>query len=719
MSKDALLEILSEEIPASYIEPARIQLAEIAEKIITEKRLKFKKISTVATSRRLVLYVENLSEKQDNLLQEIIGPSVNVAFDSAGRALPPALGFAQSHNVVIDSLSRKKMEKGEYLCLRMHEEGQLTEKIIPTIFIQIITAISFPKTMVWEETKVRFARPIRNLLTLYGNKVIKFSFAGINSGKHTYGLSPLVRKKINISQPARYFTLLRNNFVIVDQKERKETIKKLVSQIAKKTGGEVYFDSQLLDELTYLVEYPTAILGSFSAEFLNLPKEIVYTCLIKKQKFFPLISPEGKLLPYFVGVRNGLSEHLEIVQEGYQRVLLARLNDAQFFFNYDRKTSLIEKVERLKGITFVEQLGTIYEKIIRINELATWLAEKLKISAKGAAPAGGQGFASGEENEKLQIIQKICYLAKADLVTEIVKEYPELQGIAGRIYALLDGEKKAVAEGIEEHLLPLTGEGKLPTGEESALVSIADKIDTLVGDFALGLIPTGSADPYGLRRQTTGVLRIMKEKNWSFSLNELVEKSWTLLPAKVQTNSEKEKSVNTLLNFFRNRLETLLTGEKFRDDEINAVLTVGFDNVPATFLRANALKEIRQLPEFEPLVIVFKRAANILMQAKKSGLKVELLAIKEELFKEEAEKELWKKFLQIREEVIPLLTEQDFIPGLKKLVFLREPIDRFFNEVMVMSEDTNLRGNRLVLLANIISLYFKIANFSLLNIEKN
>lgn len=701
MAKDTLLEIMTEEIPATYLEPARIQLAKNAEKIFFEKRLKYKKITTYATSRRLVLYVEGLSEKQNDLVQEIIGPPVNVAFDSAGRPLAPAVGFAREYNLPVDSLSRKKTEKGEYVCLRIREEGQMSEKILPEIFIQIILSLNFPKTMVWEETGVRFARPIRNLLTLYGNKVIKFSLAGVNSGKHTFGFFPLMRKKIMVSQPARYFALLRNVFVLVDQKERKETIKKLALQVAKKSGGEVYFDSSLLDELTYLVEYPTAILGNFPEHFLNLPEEIIYTCLIKKQKFFPLLrgdhSKEKKLLPYFIGIRNGLSEHLEIVQEGYQRVLEARLTDAEFFFKQDRKNSLEEKKEKLKGITFHEQLGTMDEKTVRISELACWLGEKLKIA-----------------DEKLQVIQRISQLAKVDLVTEMVKEYPELQGTMGRIYALLEGEKEEVAYGIEEHLLPLTSDGKLPEREESALVSIADKTDTLVGDFALGIIPTGSADPYGLRRQATGLLRILREKNWSISLGELLEKSFTLLPKNVQASSEKEKVKDELFNFLRSRMETLLSEEKFRYDEIAAVLAVGFDDVPACFQRAYALSEIHQLPDFEPLVVAFKRVANILVQAEKNQFPVSSFQFQVEYLKEEAEKELWRKFLQVQEEVDSLLREKNFVQALKKLVTLRELIDRFFEEVMVMSEDMNLRKNRLLLLKNIADLYLKIANFSLL-----
>ncbi len=700
MAKDALLEVMTEEIPTSYLESARAQLTRNTEKIFFEKRLRYKKITTYVTSRRLVLYIEGLSEKQDDLVREIIGPPVNVAFDSAGRPLAPAIGFAREYNLPVDSLSRKKTEKGEYVCLRIREEGQVCEKILPEIFIQIIISLNFPKTMVWEETKVQFARPIRNLLALYGNKVIKFSLAGVNSGKYTFGLFPLMRKKIVVTQPARYFILLRNVFVIIDQKERKETIKKLILQVAKKSGGEVYFDSSLLDELTYLVEYPTAVLGNFPEHFLNLPEEIIYTCLIKKQKCFPLLNREKKLLPHFVGIRNGFSEYLEIVQEGYQRVLEARLSDAEFFFKQDCKTSLEEKEEKLKGITFTEQLGTIYDKTIRISGLANWLALKLKT-----------------ENEKLKTIQRISHLAKADLVSEMVKEYPELQGTMGRIYALLNGEKEEIAYGIEEHLLPLSSDGRLPEREESAIVSIADKTDTLVGDFALGLIPTGSADPYGLRRQATGILRIMKEKDWSVSLRELIERSFLLLPDEVQANSERQTLMDNLFNFLRSRIETLLSEEKFDYDEIAAVLAIGFDDVPATFERARALREIRQLSEFEPLVIAFKRAANILTEAEKNQFQVSSFKFQVENLKEEAEKELWEKFLKVCKEVSPLLEEKKFVQVLKELVSLRESIDHFFEEVMVMSEDVNLRNNRLSMLKNIVDLYLKIANFSLLVVE--
>ncbi len=700
MVKDALLEIGTEEIPALYLEQIREELAEVAEKIFTEKRIKHKKIYTYATPRRLTLYVEGLAEKQDDLIQEIIGPAVNIAYDSAGRPLPPAIGFAQNYGLPVESLTRKKMEKGEYVCLRIREEGQASEKILPEIFIQIIVSLSFPKTMIWEETKVRFIRPIRHLLALHGNKVIKFSLAGVNSGKHTYGLFPILRKKIEIPTPTRYLPLLRNAYVLVDQKERKEVIKKLATQIAKKTGGEVSFDNLLLDEVTYLVEYPTAVLGKFSSQFLTLPREILITCLVKKQKFFPLLDKEGNLLPYFIGIRNGISEHLEIVQEGYQRVLEARLTDAQFFFDQDRKTSLEEKREKLKSVIFHERLGTLYDKSKRIAELADWLAEKLKI-----------------ENEKLKIVQRISHLTKADLVTEMVKEYPELQGVIGRIYALADGEEEKAAYGIEEHYWPLTNEDKLPETPESAVVSLVDKLDTLVGDFAIGLIPTGSADPYGLRRQASAILRILKEKNWSIPLTDLINQTWSLLPLSLQTNSEKQTAINNLFEFFRSRLETLLTEEKIRYDEINAVLKVGCNDIPATFARTHALQKIRQLPDFEPLVISFKRAANILDQARKTGFRVEELEMREELLQESAEKELWQKFSQLSGEVKILLEKKDYEETLKKIVFLRTPIDQFFDQVLVMTEDEKLRNNRLGLLKNIVNLYLKIADFSSLVIE--
>lgn len=708
MPKDALLEIGTEEIPALYLEPTRVELAQVAEKIFTEKRIKYKKIYTYATPRRLTLYIEGLAEKQDDLIQEIIGPAVNIAYDSAGRPLPPAIGFAQNYGLPVESLTRKKMEKGDYVCLRIREEGQANEKILPEIFIQIIVSLPFPKMMIWEETKVRFIRPIRHLLALHGNKVIKFSLAGVNSGKHTYGLFPILRKKIEIPTPTRYLPLLRNAYVLVDQKERKEVIKKLATQIAKKTGGEVYFDDLLLDEVTYLVEYPTAVLGKFSSQFLTLPREILITCLVKKQKFFPLLDKEGNLLPYFIGIRNGISEHLEIVQEGYQRVLEARLTDAKFFFDQDRKTSLENKVEKLKGVIFHEQIGTLYDKSKRIAEIANWLGNNL--STYPESIGAGQPINS-------QTVNRISLLSKADLVTEMVKEYPELQGVIGRIYALNDGEDEKVAYGIEQHYWPLTSEGNLPRITEAAIVSLADKLDTVVSDFALGLIPTGTADPYGLRRQASAILRILKEKNWSIPLAELIEQTWNLLPATLKTNLEKQSVINNLFEFFHSRLETLLTEEKIRYDEINAVLKVGYNDIPATFARTHALQKIRQLPDFEPLVISFKRAANILEQAKKTGIRVEELGVKEELFHEVAEKELWQIFSRLTEEVNILLEKKDYEETLKKIVFLRTPIDQFFDQVLVMTEDENLRNNRLGLLKNIVNLYLKIADFSSLVLE--
>jgi len=701
MVKDAILEIGSEEIPAGYLEQAREDLYGVAEKIFAEKRLKYKKIHTYATPRRLVLYCEQMAEKQTDLIREIIGPPVNVAFDVTGQPMLAATGFAQSYGLRVEELARKKTNKGEYLCVRIHEEGEETAKILSEFFPQVIAGLSFPKAMVWEETKVRFARPIRNLLALYGSTVIKFTFAGIRSGKNSNALFPLSRKKITIPQANRYFTLLRNLYVLIDQKERQEVIRKLLQQIVKKTGGEVYLDDALLNEVTYLVEYPSAVLGKFPAKFLNLPREVLITCLIRKGKFFPVVDKNGELLPHFIGIRNGISEHQDIVQEGYERVIMARLNDAEFFFNQDRKTSLESKVSELKKIIFQEPLGTIYDKVVRVDKLAEYVYSQIP------------------ESEKISLseVKRVVLLAKADMVTDMVKEYPELEGVMGRIYALANGEKEIVAYGIEQHHWPLSSDGKIPETAESALVSLADKLDTIVSDFVLGLIPTGSTDPYGLRRQAGGILRILKENNWSTSLDDLIERAWTFLPIEMQKNCDKSTILNNLLSFFRSRLETLLSEKNITYDEINAVLVVGFADIPATFSRAEALDKIRQVPDCEPLVIAYKRAANILKQAEKLGHSIKGLKVNEKLLEETAEKELWQKFVQICEEGKLLLENKKYYEFLQLMVSLRPVIDSFFEQVLVMCENEELQLNRLVLLNEIVKLFLNIADFSCL-VEK-
>ncbi len=687
MPKDALLEIYTEEIPARFFPQTIKELKDISTRLLTEKNLEFKEIKIYLTPRRLTVYIEKLSEKTKQESVEIIGPPLSIAKDKNGNFTSAGLGFAKDQEVSPLELKIKKTQKGEYLCVVKNIGGIETEKLLPEIFTNIILGLSFPKTMVWSSGGIRFARPIRNLVALYGNKTIKIKIADVKSTNFTYGLWTISNKKIKIQEPQKYVHVLKNNYVIVDHEQRKETIKKIIEQTIKKYNLKLKLNEKLLDEINFLVEFPSAVVGKFDEKFLQLPQEIIITCLEKNQKFFPLTDQKGKLTNYFVGIRNGPSEYQEIVREGYERVLSARLNDAQFFYNRDLQIPLDKRIEKLKEIVFQEKLGTYYDKTQRIIEISKWLG--------------------GSEN-----ILYTAELSKVDLTTELVYEFPELQGIAGRIYALKSGKPQEVAHGIEQHYWPLTSQGKLPETTCGTIVSIADKIDTIVGDFAVGLIPTGTSDPYGLRRQAIGLLRIILEKNLNISVRSLIEKTIDLLPEKVVV--DRGALISSVLEFFSQRLEIIFEEKGYRFDEVRAVLSVGFDNLSDTEQKIKAIKEIRKLPDFEPLIIGYKRAANIIKQAQQKKLVKATRDLVVDKLIEKEEKELFQSIERIQEEVFMLNQQKQYLDVLKKLVLLRQPIDNFFEKVMVMVEEEDLCKNRLSLLKKVIDLFLQIGDFSLL-----
>jgi len=687
MSKDALLEIYTEEIPARFFPSVTDELRNISSSLLTGQKLEFKDIKIYATPRRLTVYIEQISERTKQESVEIVGPPLSVAKDKNGNFTPAGFGFAKTQGVDPSELKIKKTQKGEYLCVVKNIGGIETEKLLPEIFTKIILGISFPKTMVWTSENIRFVRPIRNILALYGHKTIKLKIVDVKSTNFTYGLYTISNKKIKIQEPQKYVQALKNNYVIVDFNQREEIIRKILEQAVKKYNAKVKLNKNLLNEVNFLVEYPSAVVGKFDEKFLQLPKEIIITCLEKNQKFFPVVDEKDNLTNYFVGIRNGPSEYQEIVREGYERVLSARLNDAKFFYERDLKKPLSERVLKLKEIIFQEKLGTYYDKTQRVIEISKWIDNK-------------------------DTIVRTAELSKADLLTELVYEFPELQGIAGRIYALKSGEKEEVARGIEEHYWPLTSQGELPKTSCGTVVSIADKIDTIVGDFAVGLVPTGTSDPYGLRRQTIGLLRIILEKKLDISIKGLVEKAISLLPKTVVGNSSS--LINSVLDFFRQRLETIFTDMGYKFDEVRAVLSCGFDNLSDAEEKIKAIKEIRKLPDFEPLIIGYKRASNIIKQAQKKQLAVSSKQLAVDRFIEPEEKELYRNAEKIQQEIQPLVQQKKYFEVLKKLVLLRQPIDNFFDKVMVMVEDESLCKNRLALLKKVVDMFIYIGDFSLL-----
>ncbi|PKM92897.1 MAG: glycine--tRNA ligase subunit beta [Elusimicrobia bacterium HGW-Elusimicrobia-4] len=686
MNNDMLLEIGVEEIPAGYLPFAIEQLSTIAGAELKSARLPYKNIHIWATPRRLILYVEDVAGQQISTETEISGPPEKSAFMN-GKPTAAAIGFAKKYGIDVSELTVKN---GKVQILKK-EPSLKTETVLPEIFKKIISTLTFPKTMVWETSRFRFVRPIKWLLALYGKKTIKFQIADVKSSNYTcvrYG------KKIKISDPKKFADVLRNKSVIVNQTARLDALRKTVaSSIKNIKDGEISASDEFFETVNNLVEFPTAILCEFAQKFLNLPEEIIQNTL-KKQKNFVIVNGKTKKnLTYFVAVKDGISTNLDIIREGYEKVIAARLEDAEFYFKNDTKTKLEEKTDRLKGIVFQEKLGTIHDKVQRMQKLSNWLNSDI----------------ATQRHSDIATVERICFLCKADLSTEMVGEFSELQGVYGKICALKDGENKTVADGIEQHWWPINYEGKIPDSIEASVVSIADKIDTLAGDFALGLVPTGSADPYGLRRAAFGIIKIAIEKKVSFSLKELMIQAFANLPFKLD---DRAKIISQLEDFIKQRLDTYLKEKNVLQDEIDSVLSVRLVNILDAFNRAVAVHSIRKLPDFEPLAVSFKRIGNILKQA---GIRDEgrgTRDVDENLLKEQEEKELYQKFLETKNKIEQLFKNGDYAAFLNELVLLRKPVDNFFDKVLIMVQNEEIKTNRLALLSVIYNQFIKIADFS-------
>jgi len=703
VADDLLLEVGIEELPATYIEPALEQMEALSKKLFSEERIPFKEIKTYATPRRLVLFMREVSGRQDDLVVEVLGPSKKAAFDSDGNPTKAAIGFAKSQGVEVKELVTKKLERGEYILALKKEPGRVTLKVLPKILKQIITGITFPKSMRWPQSDIRFGRPIRWIVAIYGTKTVNFSLGKLKAGRLTRGHPLISARPFMVKSIAKYEELLKNSYVIIDQEKRKKTIEKAITSAIKKVKGELLEDKELLNEVNYLLEYPTAVLGRFEEKYLNLPQEVLITCLRHHLKYFSVVDSGGKLLPYFVGLRDGISEYMDNVREGYERVLRARLKDSEFFFGQDIKKKLDENVEKLKGVVFQEELGTLYDKTQRVVKLSEIIDDLANANCKKST------------------LRRIALLSKADSVTEMVGEFPELQGIMGREYARISGEDKIVAEGIYEHHLPLSAGGELPKTLEGAIVSIADKVDTISGDFCIGFLPSGSQDPYGLRRQAQGVINIILQRRLHLLLDILVDEALALLKKSTGLSRQRLAEIpavkDQILRFFSQRLESILTEAGISYDEIDATLGVGFCDLVDAELRARSIHKLRSSPGFEPIIAAFKRAKNILKQAEEWKIRVSGSQFNERELKENEEKRLYEEFIKVEKETEKFLKKREYQEALQELVSLRKPVDDFFSKVMVMAEDEGLRNNRLALLKRIVDLFCRIADFSKIVVE--
>jgi glycyl-tRNA synthetase beta chain len=695
MPKDFLLEIGVEELPARFITLALEQLKAEAEKRLREAGLSFQKVSVFGTPRRLAVLAAALPEKSPDRSETALGPRALDARDEAGQWTTAAIGFAKSLSVGPEQLKTFPSPRGERLGLEKTVKGEPTNPLLARLCPQIISSLRFPKTMTWEESGFSFARPIRWILALYGTRLIRFSLAGIASGQNTYGHLEINPPKIKVPNPQRYAPLLKNRLVIADPEERRKTLRRILEEAARHVKGHILPSPELFDEVANLVEHPVAVTGSFDAKYLDLPASFLSEVMQKHQKFFPVLKPRSnpsqdpELLNHFVAIRNGASEHQQTVREGYERVLAARLADAQFFYNKDRKKRLGEFAAGLSGVGFHEKLGTMADKVKRVEYLAKEISAQLQLNT--------------DIQEKAVRAAQIC---KADLLTQIVYELPELQGIAGRIYAEKNNEPKEIAEAIEQHYWPLTTDGPIPQNAVGCVLSLADKIDTLCGDFSVGIIPTGSTDPHGLRKAGTGVIRILLENKWGIGLNQIVQESCSLIR---QNDQNLQKQV---LDFLKGRLENWLLSHQYRQDEVAAVLAVDFNDMPDCAARLEALKAIRaEKMDFMALSMAFKRTANILKQAQDKGIWNNGANVNHDLLQENAEKELRKTFINLQPQIETNLKEKAYKSALESMVLLKPYIDTFFEKTMVMTDDPALRTNRLAILNDIFSLFSRIADF--------
>ncbi|MCX7823355.1 MAG: glycine--tRNA ligase subunit beta [Syntrophobacterales bacterium] len=690
------IEIGSEEIPAGYIDPALEAMKEQIIRFMDDYRIKHGTPLITGTPRRLVLFIPDVAIHQEGTVQEIIGPPYQVAFNPDGTPTKAAEGFAKSQKVSIEELQIKETPKGKYLYVLRREEGLPTKELLAEKLPDFIAHIPFPKSMRWGNETVTFARPIRWIVALLGNEIIPFRYGDIESGRFTYGHRFMSPDPIEVLPDyERYRNDLRRAFVIVDQNERRELILSAIKELASKVEGYVIEDEDLLAEVTHLVEYPYPLMGRFEEKYLELPPEVPITVMKEHQRYFAVTDKRGRLMPYFITVANTIARDSQVVIKGNERVIRARLEDARFYYEEDQKVPLDQRAEQLKTVVFHSKLGTSWEKVERFTEIAKFIAERLDLPSP--------------EREKLL---RAAHLCKADLVTGMVSEFPELQGIMGRDYALKQGEAPDVAQAIYEHYLPTRAGGAIPEGIIGAILSIADKLDTIVGCFSVGMIPTGTADPFALRRQTLGIIRIISEKKLFLSIVDLIKKAIPLL--KRWATEPEEEVFSGVMNFFKGRLEHMLTSlpdSPYTPNAVRAALAVRLDVIPDDIKKIEALSKFTQKPDFESLATAFKRVVNIIRD--------ELLEsagkdVRPELFREPQEENLWKAFVKCKEKVISFTTMGQYIEALEALAELKSPIDAFFDSVLVMAKEEEIRQNRLSLLRSIKELFEEIADFRML-----
>jgi len=687
MSKKYLLEIGVEELPARLIEDGKKQLVDNFVNILKDERIQHDSIRSLSTPRRLTLIAEGLSDFGGSEVISIKGPAKRIALDESGDPTKALIGFMRGQGITREDIFIQEYNGEDYVYAKVTSQGKKLEDVLTLKMGDVIRNINFPKSMRWGGKNLKFARPIRWIVSILDSNVLEFDLEGIIASNITRGHRFLGSQEIVIDSIENYQELLRKNFVIVDENERKDIIKYRAEKLAREKGGSIQKDEELLDEVTNLVEYPTPIIGRIKDEYLNLPFDVVTTPMKEHLRYFPVIDDKGRLLPYFITVRNGDDNYVNVVVKGNEKVLGARLEDAKFFYKDDIKYPLDHYVEKLKTITFQERLGSVYDKTIRIGKLTEKIAEYLEV---------------GEETKKNT--NRASYLAKADLVTKMVTEFTELQGKIGMEYAEESGENEIVSLAIFEQYLPRFAGDKLPSTTAGSILSIADKLDSICGLFAIGIQPTGSQDPFALRRSAIGIINIIIDKKLNISLMDLIDFSLYIYVEEAGLASDYNKVRNEILDFFIGRVKSLFLDQGISYDVIDSIVKTGTDNIYDMKVRGEKINKWIKEQNLSDMLVAFNRLSTLAVKTNSTDVKRDLLT--------GYEVDLYESYNNIEEKVNTLISKKDYDKALSALSTLKEPIDKFFDNVMVMVDDFDLKNNRLALLRKIYNTMLKVCDLT-------
>lgn len=690
MVKELLLEIGLEEMPAHVVSPSAAQLKEKTEKFLNDNRLTFAAIKSYATPRRLAVVVKDLAEKQADLEEEVKGPAKKIALDGAGNWSKAAQGFVRGQGLSTDDIVFKEVKGTEYVFVNKHTAGKSAFEVLVGLK-EVIRSLTFPTTMHWNKFDFEYIRPIHWIVALLDDVVIPFELLDVKTGRISRG-HRFLGEEVVIDRAENYLDDLKHQFVIADSQERKESIVDQIDDIASSHDWLIDRDVDLLEEVNNIVEYPTAFVGTFDEKYLAMPEEVLVTSMKDHQRYFEVRSKDRRLLPYFISVRNGNDFRIENVISGNEKVLVARLEDAEFFYKEDQELSIESCVEKLKNVTFHEKIGSMYEKMARVQVAAKVIGETVGLS----------------EIEK-EDLNRASQIYKFDLVTSMVDEFPELQGIMGEKYALQQGEKPAVAKAIREHYLPISSEGELPESNVGAVLAIADKLDSLMTFFEVDLKPSGSNDPYALRRQSYGIIRIIADKQWQFPFLKLEKQIETQINENQQLFGFQYGEKQTdILNFIKGRIRQFLSEQETRYDVIDAVLDADQEDIQELLHSAQILKHHLHDENFKPSVEALTRVIHLAKKAEVDQVKID-----PSLFENDAEMDLYKATLELSRKFSYQTMEENY----ESLGNLRPMIDAYFDQTMVMADDPEVRKNRLALLVMISKMARAIASLDELVIK--